>query len=974
MNTENKKVYTIYELPNYKQKLDEKGNAFNTKSFTGTIDDVEEELKNDKGYHIQLKKDEPCIYYGDLDHIPNKQMFINFAKILCNILKIDHDEFKYTYSFKEKNNLSFHFSIPSMHTTMDNLKSCMSKIRSLYTEFEVNDRLDLNVYTNNRWFRLPNQTNKEKTESHDICNGTFKDFICNYIPDDSTLTKYDKTLDDNDDIDYNKINETFEYKTPDNYNYDPLVKYLITDDEIINLLSKLNENHLNNYIKWNIITNVLKGLDKYKIWDNWSKQSKKYNKFKNTSIWKSNKKIKFDINYIVNIINYENNYKDDDKIKQIDSYKEYIPTDKIPHQTFNNNYVTNETIDNNFDGNIYNFETFKKYKTTVIQSCTGTGKTSAVALFTAEYIKQPKYKDIKVLSIIPRITLGDQHIISFGKKKIKLNNYQDKITFNDHLCICINSLVKFEKITNDQLSNYIVYIDEINSFLENTTHNITLDKNIRRVESILNRIIKHAHKVIVSDAIISETVFDFLKHRKEPFYIKNEYKKYVNVPAIRIRDENIFYNKIVQHVKDNQYFLFGSDTIEKPDDYYNKCIKLYPEKKDDCILITSDSKFKITDASKQFKNKFVFYSPSITYGVDFSISEKQDVFIYIKGKSINPAGSFQQTTRCRNIDNVYYYGETPNKRPQYNNLDELKNEYRLVIQQSELLDLACKILDENDDDKIIENSFFNRFCYNEYVNEIYNTNKIKHYELILEHNGFKLSSTEAIKKLNKEVVNEMKEIKEQSKDDIFNDILDNIDNIGNIEHLEKYYNKIQILQLPHNKETILKYKDVIINKYDLNEHYSIIRCFKSDNKVEDKIESSVVDGYSVINATNHHVKIKLLRLVEKQLKIKAFDLNYNVEGALDLSKNWEHIKKAFNIRSKKPETKKAFKTTYITMIKQISSANLINSKQIRNEDNIKIIQYNINVEFLQHHMNLNKYYNYERKDFGKNYKKILNIK
>ena len=363
----------------------------------------------------------------------------------------------------------------------------------------------------------------------------------------------------------------------------------------------------------------------------------------------------------------------------------------------------------------------------------------------------------------------------------------------------------------------------------------------------------------------------------------------------------------------------------------------------------------------------------INYGVDFSILEKQDVFIYIEGNSINPAGSFQQTTRCRNIDNVYYYGETTNKRPQYNNLDELKNEYKLVIQQSALLDLACKILDENDDDKIIENSFFNRFCYNEYVKEIYNTNKIKHYELILEHNGFKISSTESIKKLNKEVVNEMKEVKEQSNEEIFNDILDNIDNIGNIEHLDKYYKKIQLLQLPHNKETILKYKDVIINKYDLNEHYKIIRCFKSDNKIEDKIETSVVDGYSVINATNHHVKIRLLRIIEKQLKIKAFDLNYNVKGKLDLSKNWEHIKKAFNIRSKKPDTIEAFKTTYITMIKQISLANLIKSKQIRNDNNEKVVQYNLNSEFLQYHMNLNKYYNTESKDFDKRYKAIISV-
>ena len=64
--------YTIYELPNYKQKLDDKGKPLHAKSFTGTIEELDEELKTDKGYHIQLKTDEPCIYYGDLDNIHDK--------------------------------------------------------------------------------------------------------------------------------------------------------------------------------------------------------------------------------------------------------------------------------------------------------------------------------------------------------------------------------------------------------------------------------------------------------------------------------------------------------------------------------------------------------------------------------------------------------------------------------------------------------------------------------------------------------------------------------------------------------------------------------------------------------------------------------------------------------------------------------------------------------------------------------------
>ena len=42
-----------------------------------------------------------------------------------------------------------------------------------------------------------------------------------------------------DDINYNKITETFKYELNDSFNYDPSVKYIISDDEIKDLLSKL---------------------------------------------------------------------------------------------------------------------------------------------------------------------------------------------------------------------------------------------------------------------------------------------------------------------------------------------------------------------------------------------------------------------------------------------------------------------------------------------------------------------------------------------------------------------------------------------------------------------------------------------------------------------------------------------------------------------------------------------------------------
>ena len=76
-----------------------------------------------------------------------------------------------------------------------------------------------------------------------------------------------------------------------------------------------------------------------------------------------------------------------------------------------------------------------------------------------------------------------------------------------------------------ELSQYFVYIDEINSFLQ-LTHNKTLDTNIRQIFNLLMRIIKYAHKIIVCDNLITDNVFELLKCRGDYKFIVNEIKNF----------------------------------------------------------------------------------------------------------------------------------------------------------------------------------------------------------------------------------------------------------------------------------------------------------------------------------------------------------------------------------------------------------------------------------------------------------------
>ena len=147
------------------------------------------------------------------------------------------------------------------------------------------------------------------------------------------------------------------------------------------------------------------------------------------------------------------------------------------------------------------------------------------------------------------------------------------------------------------------------------------------------------------------------------------------------------------------------------------------------ILITSENPFNITNASIQFKDKFVFYSPAITTAVDFSIDEPQDHFIFIRGRSINPLEIFQQTTRTRKIKHLYFYSEAKPIRPRYTSLEQVKDEIKNNLQICKPIFEAFTFINEDDELELVENTFFNLYCYFEYINDCYNTHKTWHYKI-----------------------------------------------------------------------------------------------------------------------------------------------------------------------------------------------------------------------------------------------------
>jgi hypothetical protein len=232
--------------------------------------------------------------------------------------------------------------------------------------------------------------------------------------------------------------------------------------------------------------------------------------------------------------------------------------------------------------------------------------------------------------------------------------------------------------------------------------------------------------------MVNDGAVELVKNRAPGLVLKNEFKRFEGVPAVRMRNENDFLDALKDHCATNQPFLFGCDSCSVVTKFYHACREALSDEalKNKMLLITADTLYRVTDATEEFKDKFVFYSPKITFGVDFSIETPQDVFIYIAGNSIQPSGSYQQATRCRNIKTLYYFGEVSQRDAFYDSLEDVKACVAEAVQTSKAFNTTCTYVDEYDQIQVVKNTFFNLYCYNEFVRDTYETNKVKHFELI----------------------------------------------------------------------------------------------------------------------------------------------------------------------------------------------------------------------------------------------------
>jgi len=545
------------------------------------------------------------------------------------------------------------------------------------------------------------------------------------------------------------------------------------------------------------------------------------------------------------------------------------------------------------------------------------------------------------------------------------------------LTVCLNSLLKLSHLKPEDMKHYVLYLDEVASFLE-FTHNDTLDNKLKELMAFLMKFVKHAGKVVVSDALVNDNVFTFLSCRSgTTLFVQNAFKKYEGKPAVRLRDENEFVAKLLDACASNQYFLFGCDSCDVVTKLFHKCLeKAKPEDKNKFLLLTADTNVQVTDANQQFKDKFVFYSPKLTFGVDFSVDVEQDVFLYVRGNSLLPTGLFQQTTRCRNLRCVYYYGDTPNRDAVHNNLESLKKMvYDNLAENRALANAGSTFLDENDEVQLVENTFYKLWMQNEYDKDTFETNKLKHYELLLVENGFTLSNVGLPNKMSSKEKEQYKLTMEAVTEELFNEFL-NAEN-RNVAKFEKLNDAVKYLGLQNeSNETLKLYKEYLMDKFKRQKHDNVVRLMRDSYYVMNKLAEARAYSYDVKVDKCAYCKVLLVKQLEEKFGLDTMDVTFadkNPKDACDMDDGfYKKVKHAFETKKKKPTTYHELQQLYVYLLKHLNQE-VVTSKRNKSKAKRDVVEYKVDKDVLVFHLTLHKFKDSRLKHFDNYVKNLMGL-
>jgi len=593
---------------------------------------------------------------------------------------------------------------------------------------------------------------------------------------------------------------------------------------LINLEESLNKIDLSGYDVWlNVTASIkdlyinLKGTDEekeqiYDLYDNICSKQEGYNKIKNRKTFDKLDSF-IDINYIF-------------YLSDIDVYFEKVY--KIKEIMFNANKYKGNIIKSYSTYINLDLEKIKNCKTHFWKSPPGTGKTFLMKKF----IK--KLKSQTILSITSRVNLAGEHMVD-----LELNFYKKTdIKKSKKLAIQLESLYKCK------LSNFkdgILILDEINSLLTHLRSPTVTNRRALNFTCLIE-LIKTAKYVICLDADMCDWNIEFIKKIRCNKIINNDFLVYYNVfpnklyiPATLYDCEYTMINKMVELANRSEVFVACFDSIG-----YMECIIKYLSDyiSDDNILVYSSKVDYGTINTDDWVGKYVFYTPSIIYGVSYD-KVPTEVFCFIKKTHLNCLQIYQMSNRVRKIKRLNMYCTTKCEYNKYKSLEHVKAEYELFSNKL-MENTGLNIEVTNEETELYQMMYFNHI----YLDSVLKTNTYYYLFNMLYDNGFTISKNTMISPklyLKKEQINSEK---------IHDDILE-IFNVKNIELSEFEHSVLQ-------------------NSSLLEKHFNLRAYIKST--IDKKLEDHIMKAMFTESLKNRYVKLNLFSQLLKELGFESLSM------------------------------------------------------------------------------------------------------
>lgn len=568
-------------------------------------------------------------------------------------------------------------------------------------------------------------------------------------------------------------------------------------------------------------------------------------------------------------------------------------------------------------------------KTSIVMSCTGSGKTTMIKNCIIDACPNNSIISISCIRSLAKAQEVDLGLTSY------LNGKVDNRT-----------IISYEQITKRAAPYDIVILDEVTSLLKHIKS--TTMKKKRDCHKCLMEIVKNAKRLIACDAIMTDVVYEFIKNCRgdDILFYQNTYKRWsgITVNIVEANNEKIktdndekpeykdkstefdriktFLTPLMKELKDGKTCAIVSDSkgyiTKSRDIIMNYLIEheiMSKEEAEKYISIFTSDHGKLENInSKYFKSHCIMFSPKIVFGVNIDESvkyESESIYVIYKGTSIDCTAMLQQLGRFRGakgIINLLWvrknYTEQKNK---YISPEEVKerelvkiNSYikasKEINEDMEIIkELGCNYTPDKgyeiNDDCVFSKQYFRECWYD----EILTTNKNQPLISLLEFYGYNI--THAMLDVQHKTKNLKKCVEINDKEEIRNNCMKylnyNLSKSHNDYELIRERIDKKLLVLGYDRESLMnneeEYKrqiiiDIVIDEEIYKYCIKSTPLFLSDEELKNKFKN--FDIYKTIDMKNKNpATIAVINKIEKIAEIKRFDHeNINAEHFNDIKK------------------------------------------------------------------------------------------